>query len=103
MFVCIYLRIQASLSSSTPPLPDANATQTWTDDALYSSNSNVAETVWLIGFIRVPKTATFNFILDTNGVGAIFLSTNDSPMNKIKISDKTTPQSNDILLQKDVK
>jgi len=41
--------------------------------------------------------------LDTNGVGTIFLSTDDNPANKIKICDKTTLQSNDISLTKDLK
>ncbi len=80
-----------------------NASQTWTDDALYTSTSSLSEIVWLIGFIRVPKSANFTFILDTNGAGALFLSTDDNPTNKIKISDAINIQSNTITLQQNTK
>ncbi|CAF4907436.1 unnamed protein product, partial [Rotaria socialis] len=43
---------QSTLSSSNPPTQ--TGTPTWTDDALYVSNSSLTETVWLIGFVRVP-------------------------------------------------
>ncbi|CAF4580530.1 unnamed protein product, partial [Rotaria socialis] len=42
----------STLSSSNPPTQ--TGTPTWTDDALYVSNSSLTETVWLIGFVRVP-------------------------------------------------
>jgi hypothetical protein len=41
--------------------------------------------------------------LDTNGAGALFLSTNDNPANKIKISDAINTQSNTITLQNNTK
>ncbi|CAM4931088.1 unnamed protein product, partial [Rotaria socialis] len=87
---------QSTLSSSNPPTQ--TGTPTRTDDALYVSNSSSAETVWLIGFVRVPKTATFTFILDTNGAAALFLSTNDDPTNKVLIASATNNHSPDILL-----
>jgi hypothetical protein len=58
----------------------------------------------LIGFVRVQKTATFTFILQTNGNGALFLSTNDSPANKVLIAAAApNNQSNPILLQNNTK
>ncbi|CAF3925163.1 unnamed protein product [Rotaria sp. Silwood2] len=93
-------QIIASMSSVNPQMPSINANQTWIDDALYVSTSSTNETVWIIGFIRVPTTATFSFILKTNGYGALFLSTNDSPINKTKIADATSGyQSSPIVLQ----
>ncbi|CAF3664415.1 unnamed protein product [Rotaria sordida] len=92
---------QVNLSSTNPPYPNNNASQIWTDDALYVSNSSLSETVWLIGFIRVPKSNNFTFILDTNGAAALFLSTNDNPVNKVKICDARNIQSNAIALQND--
>ncbi|CAF3954248.1 unnamed protein product [Rotaria sp. Silwood2] len=92
---------QINLSSTNPPYPSINASQTWTDDALYMSNSSLSETVWLIGFIRVPKSNNFTFILDTNGAAALFLSTNDNPANKVKLCDARNIQSNTIELQND--
>jgi hypothetical protein len=58
----------------------------------------------LIGFVRVVKTATFTFTLLTNGNGALFLSTDDSPANKVLIADATpNNQSNPISLQNNTK
>ncbi|CAM2722167.1 unnamed protein product [Rotaria socialis] len=91
---------QAIMTSTNPPMPSINANQTWTDDASYVSQSSSNETVWLIGYMRVPTTATFSFILKTNGYGALFLSPNENPINKTKIADATTGyQSNPIILQ----
>jgi len=92
------------LASSNPPTPSVSATQIWTDDATYVSTTSSDETVWLIGFVRVQKTATFTFILQTNGNGALFLSTDDSPANKVLIAT-TAPnnQSNPIVLQNNTK
>ncbi|CAF0819146.1 unnamed protein product [Rotaria sp. Silwood1] len=87
---------QSTLSSSTPPTP--TGTVSWTDDALFVSNVSSAETVWLIGFVRVLKTATFTFILDSNGAAALFLSTDDSPTNKVLIASATSNQSPPISL-----
>ncbi|CAF4377340.1 unnamed protein product, partial [Rotaria magnacalcarata] len=66
---------------------------------MYVSQSSSDETVWLIGFLRIPQAANFTFILQTNGNGALFLSSNDSPANVIKIADVTHNQSNTELLQ----
>lgn len=75
----------------------------WTDDALYISNSSSAETVWLVGFVRFPKTATFTFILDTNGAGALFLSTDDNPANKVLIATPNNNQSPAMVLNNNKK
>jgi predicted RNA-binding protein with PUA-like domain len=87
------------LAGSSPPYPSAGATQTWTDDAVYVSQSTSDETAWLIGFVRVPQAANFTFILQTNGNGALFLSSNASPANIVKIADVTNTQSNTELLR----
>lgn len=70
---------------------------------MYVSITAVAETVWLIGFIRVPKTANFTFTLDTNGAAALFISTNDNPANKVKVYDTKTSQSTTTALQNDTR
>jgi hypothetical protein len=41
--------------------------------------------------------------LNTNGAGALWLSTDDSPANKVKIADATTSQSAAISLQNNTK
>jgi hypothetical protein len=91
------------LSGSSPPVPTGSATQSWTDDALYVSNTSTVETVWLIGFLRIPTASTFTFTLNTNGAGALWLSTDDNPANKVKIADATTSQSAAISLQNNTK
>ncbi|CAF3091006.1 unnamed protein product [Rotaria socialis] len=90
---------QGTLAASSPPYPSVGATQTWSDDAMYVSQSSSDEAVWLIGFLRIPKAANFTFTLQTNGNGALFLSSNDSPANVVKIADVTNNQSNTELLQ----
>jgi hypothetical protein len=95
---------QATLISSSPPSPSSGATQTWIDDASYVSSLSSDETVWIIGFVRVNKTATFTFTFRTNGNGALFLSTDDNPSNKVLIVNPTlTNQSNDIVLNNNTK
>jgi hypothetical protein len=92
------------LVSSNPPSPSVSANQTWTDDASYVSTIYSDETVWLIGFVRVVKTATFTFSLETNGNGALFLSTDDTPANKVLIADAVSnTQSSPIVLQNNTK
>ncbi|CAF1377186.1 unnamed protein product, partial [Adineta steineri] len=91
---------QATLSSTNPPSPSSAATHMSIDDASYVSNSSSDETVWIIGFVRISKTAIFTFSLQTNGNGALFLSTDDDPSNKILIVDPPSyNQSGDIVLQ----
>ncbi|CAF1415369.1 unnamed protein product [Rotaria magnacalcarata] len=91
---------QSLITSTNPPVPSGTASQMWTNGASYTSNSSASETVWMIGFIRVPTTATFSFILKINGYGALFLSSDENPINKIKIADTTTRyQSSPIILQ----
>lgn len=92
------------MTSTSPPMPSANASLLWIDDASYVSTSSINETVWMIGFVRVPTTATFTFIVQTNGYAALFLSTDDSPNNKIKIADASSGyQSNSIVLNNNTK
>ncbi len=98
-----FVFLQSNLSSANPPSPSVSASQTWTDDALYVSNSSSSETVWLIGFVRVLKSANFTFILDTNGAAALFLSTDDNPANKVKIADAINTKSNTLPLQNNTK
>ncbi len=94
------LYLQSTLSGS-PPSP--TGTLSWTDDALYVANTSSAETVWLVGFIRLPKTANYTFILDTNGAAALYLSTNDDPANKVLIASATNSQSSTTLLNNNTK
>lgn len=93
---------QASLSSANPPTP-SSAPLSWTDDALYVSNSSTAETVWLIGFVRVAKAGTYTFSLDTNGAAALFLSTDDNPANKVRVAEASSNQTNPVILQNGTK
>lgn len=90
------------MSGVNPPTP-SSAAVAWTDDAFYVSNSSSAETVWLIGFVRVAKAGTYTFSLDTNGAAAIFLSTNDNPANKVLVADASSNQTNPVVLQNNTK
>ena len=90
--------------SANPPLPSSAANLTWTDDASYVSQSSTNETIWMIGFIRVPITETITFTVKTNGYAALFLSSNDNPLNKAIIAEATTNyQSNPVILHNETK
>lgn len=95
---------QAIMTSTNPTMPSSAANLSWTDDASYTSQTSTNETVWMIGFLRVPITGTFTFTVKTNGYAALFLSTNDDPTSKIKIADASSSyQSNAIVLQNETK
>lgn len=95
---------QAVMTSTSPPMPGSAANLSWTDDASYASQTSTNETVWMIGYLRVPVTGTFTFTVKTNGYAALFLSTNDDRANKTKIADASTSyQSNAIVLQNETK
>ena len=89
------------LSNVTPPLPPNNSIPSWIDDALYISKTSTAETIWLIGFFRPVKSATYTFILDTNGAAALFLSLDENPTNKIRIATANQTQSEQLPLEKE--
>jgi len=57
----------------------------------------------LVGFVRVKKTAHYTFNLITNGVGALFFSTDDSPANKQLIATATSNQTTGVLLNNNTK
>lgn len=83
--------------------PTPTGTVTWTDDAFYLASSSTAETVWLVGFLRVLKTATYTFSLDTNGDAALFLSTDDNPANKVLLATATSTQSTPVSINNNTK
>lgn len=94
---------QANLSIINPPTPGSNATMTWANEVMYTSTLTGPETVWFIGYIRVPKSANFTFSIDTNGNAALFLSANDDPASKTMIVNSSNSVSAPIALQNDTK
>ncbi|CAF3361139.1 unnamed protein product [Rotaria sp. Silwood1] len=74
-----------TLGNTTPPMPSVNATKTWTDEASIISQFASSTTVWLIGFLRPPMTATFIFRLETSAYAILYLSTDENPDNIVPI------------------
>ncbi|UJR08495.1 hypothetical protein I4U23_012761 [Adineta vaga] len=85
--------------NSTHRMPNNNANKTWISEASFISNNVASTTIWLIGYLRPPKTATFTFLLDTNVNSVLYLSTDDKPENRILIANNNSPRSKEILLQ----
>ncbi|CAF4657274.1 unnamed protein product [Rotaria sp. Silwood1] len=93
-----YINLNA-LGSVSPPMPNANTSRSWTGEASFSSVFSSATTVWLVGFIRAPMTAAFNFRLESNSQAALYLSTDEDPANAVRIASNTATDSQRIVLQ----
>lgn len=87
------------MGNSSPPMPNANANRTWSNEALFSENVPSATTIWFIGFLRVPITAAFTFQLNTSVQAAMYLSTDENPANAVRIATNTILNSARIVLQ----
>jgi hypothetical protein len=79
-------------------MPSMNANKTWMEEASVISRYTSDMTVWFIGYLRSPKTATFTFRLDTNVNSVLYLSTDEKPENKVQIANSSSIQSNEIVL-----
>ncbi|CAF3652088.1 unnamed protein product [Rotaria sordida] len=66
-------------------MPSVNATKTWTEEASIVSQFASSATVWLIGFLRPPMTATFIFRLETSAYAILYLSVDENPDNIVPI------------------
>ncbi|CAF3294041.1 unnamed protein product [Rotaria sp. Silwood2] len=93
-----YINLNA-LGSASLPIPNANTSRSWTGEASFSSVFSSATTVWLIGFIRAPMTAAFNFRLESNSQAALYLSIDEDPANAVRIASNTVTDSQRIVLQ----
>ncbi|CAF4573242.1 unnamed protein product, partial [Rotaria sp. Silwood2] len=88
-----------NLDNSSPPMPSIGANRTWTEEASFFADFSSPATIWLIGFIRAPMTAIFIFHLDASSDTDLYLSTDENPDNKVKIANRTNPDSMIVMLQ----
>jgi len=84
--------IATTQSQLAQAVPTANAQYSETQAASYTSTTSGAQTVWLKGFLAPRKTSTYSLSLITNGVGELYLSTDSTAANKVKIASGTTVQ-----------
>ncbi|CAF3361993.1 unnamed protein product [Rotaria sp. Silwood1] len=85
-------------------MPSVNATKTWTDEASIISQFASSTTVWLIGFLRPPMTATFIFRLETSAYAILYLSTDENPDNIVPILNTSSSlESAEQILYNDTK
>ncbi|CAF1686157.1 unnamed protein product, partial [Adineta ricciae] len=91
------------LGNSTPRMPGVNANKTWIDEASFSAASISNTTVWFIGYLRPPKTASFIFQLNTSVASVLYLSTNENPENIAQIANRTSSRSQEIFLNNNTK
>ena len=80
-----------------------NANKTWIDEASFVDESISNTTVWFIGYLRPPKTASFIFQLDTTVVSVLYLSTGENPENIAQIANRSASRSQEILLNNNTK
>jgi hypothetical protein len=82
-------------------MPSANATQSWVGEASFAAPNG---TVWMMGYIRTPITATFTFQLATPNVQSIlYLSADENPDNITAIANSNSNQSGEIILRNNTK
>ena len=84
-------------------MPSVNANQTWTGVASFAFNFGSPSTVWLIGFLRVPVTTSYVFVLQTNADAILYLSSDENPNNKVIIASNYGTESSTTVLQSDTK
>ncbi|CAM4971603.1 unnamed protein product [Rotaria socialis] len=77
----------STLGNATPPMPSVNATKTWTEEASIANQFSSTSTVWLIGLLRPPITATFTFRLQTYSNAILYLSADENLDNAIQIAN----------------
>lgn len=99
----LYTLFQSRLGNSTPPMPSVNANKTWIDEASFSATNISNTTVWFIGYLRPPKTASFIFQLDANVVSVLYLSTDANPQNIGRIANRSSSRSQEIFLNNNTK
>jgi hypothetical protein len=70
----------ASLDSS---VPSSSAKTIWLDVASYQDNQTVDVTIWLNGFLAISKSSDYLFSIKTNGAAKLYLSSDESSVNKV--------------------
>lgn len=70
-------------------LPSSNATYSVINDAQYIDNQTVDVTVWLKGYLLPKRTSKYEFSISSNGGALLYLSTDDTPANKVSAYQTT--------------
>jgi hypothetical protein len=81
--------------------PSANALYSQINSASYKSNGIVNQTVWLKGFLAPARTSSYKLTIVTNGVAELYLSTDSTSSNKLRIAFTPTNTSGIVKLNAD--
>ena len=81
--------ITTSSSNLATAQPSANAQYSEISMASYFASSSGSRTVWLKGFLAPGKTSQYKLSLVTNGVAELYLSTDSTSANKVKIASSS--------------
>lgn len=71
-------------------VPSASASNDTIDRATFVDDGNSAQTIWMKGFLYPRKNSSYEFSIATNGLAKLFISTDASPANRVKVADSTT-------------
>ncbi len=86
--------IEDSIFTSSASLetiaPSSSATYSQINKASYSSSAASDKTVWLKGFLAPGKTSEYEFEIVSNGNGVLFISTDNTSANKVKVASTST-------------
>ena len=69
--------------------PTANAQYSELNMASYTASSSGARTVWFKGFLTPGKTSQYKLSLVSNGAAELYLSTDSTSTNKVKIASSS--------------
>jgi hypothetical protein len=70
--------------STAAPSPSTNIE--YIEQAFYQDLGSTDVTVWMQGFIVPSKTSDYELNVDTNGYAVLFISTDDTPINKVNLA-----------------
>ena len=93
----ITLIVDNGVSTSSANLatvqPTSNAQSSQINMASYTSSTSGAQTIWLKGFLAPGKKSSYKLSLVTNGAAELYLSTDSTSVNKVKITSTSTSTS----------
>jgi hypothetical protein len=82
--------ISISSASLATAQPSSSAQYSEIYAASYTASTSGAQTVWLKGFLAPGKTSRYKLSLVTNGAAELYLSTDSTAANKVKIASTST-------------
>ena len=85
--------VSKTSSDIAQAVPSINAQYSEIQAASYKASASGAQTIWLKGFLAPEKTSTYSLNLVTNGIAELYLSTDSTVTNRVKIASTSTSKT----------